>query len=275
MPKDKPRQAEARRLDSPQNPVVKEAAGLLRKRPGTKGAPFIVEGMNLVEAAMGSGRAWLDTVFYTPEFAERQRRFFKSLAGLGATMYECAPRVLEKLSTEKTPQGIVGVVSLKEASFRDMAGEGPVVISDGMQDPGNMGSLIRTADAAGASGVVLLSGSCDPLMPKALRASAGSAMHIPIIHAKMDEAISALKSLGYKLCAASATEGVSVFDTDLSGRIAFIFGNEGSGISQYMSEATGFHMHVPIVGRAESLNVAASAAVILYEWVRQNPRASS
>jgi len=261
-------------IESPSNPTVKEAALLMKKRSTAKGDAFLVEGMNLVEAAMGSPRAWLESVFYTPEFAHRHRRFFISLSGLGANMYECASKIIGKLSTEKTPQGLVGVVKLKPSSFRDIAGEGPVVISDGIQDPGNMGALVRTADAAGAAGIVLLSGSCDPLMPKALRASAGSALHMPLVYSKMDEAIGALKSLGYKLCATSASEGDSLFETDLKGRIAFIFGNEGAGISDYMADATGFKVHVPLRGEAESLNVTASAAVILFEWVRQNPTGS-
>jgi TrmH family RNA methyltransferase len=267
--------ARARRIDSPSNPAVKEASALIKKRSTAKGDAFLVEGMNLVEAAMRSSSAWLGSVFHTPEFAERHKKFFRSLQGLGADMYECAPKVLAKLSTEKTPQGLVGVVKLKPSSFRDISGDGPVVISDGIQDPGNMGTLIRTADAVGAVGIVLLSGSCDPLMPKALRASAGSALHMPLVYSKMDEAIGALKSLGYKLCAASASEGDSLFETDLRGQIAFIFGNEGSGISKYMSEATGFHIHVPIMGEAESLNVGASAAVILFEHLRQNLKDSS
>lgn len=265
-----------KRLDSPSNPAIKEAAKLLRKRLDDKrGITFLVEGMNLVEAAMGSQRAWLDTVFFTPAFAERNERFFRSLEGLGATMYECSNKAIKKISTEVTPQGLVGMVSLKHADLMDISGEGPVVVSDGMQDPGNMGTIIRTADAVGAAGVVLLSGSCDPLGPKALRASAGSALNLPLIHARMDETIGALKSLGYKLCVASAGEGGPVFETDLSGSIAFIFGNEGSGISDYMADATGFRVHVPIKGAAESLNVGASAAVILYEHLRQNQKEPS
>ena len=265
----------ARHIESPSNPVVKEAAALMKKRSTAKGDAFLVEGMNLVEAAMGSSRAWLGKVFYTPEFVERHKKFFRSLQGLGADMYECTSKVIAKLSTEKNPQGLVGVVELKPSSFKDISGEGPVVISDGIQDPGNMGTLIRTADAAGAAGIVLLSGSCDPLMPKALRASAGSALRMPLVYSRMDEAIGALKSLGYKLCAASASDGNSLFETDLSGRIAFIFGNEGAGISEYMMDATGFHIHVPIVGEAESLNVGASAAVMLFEHLRQNLKDSS
>ena len=262
-------------IESPQNPTVKKAAKLLGKRSSSRGDPFLAEGMNLVEAAMGSSRAWLDAIFYTAGFADKHSRFFNTIPGLGAAMYECGPDVIKKLSTERSPQGIVGIVSLKESSFKDIVGEGPVVISDGIQDPGNMGTLVRTADAAGAAGVVLLSGSADPLMPKALRASAGSALHMPLVYSKMDEAISALKSLGYKLCATSSEEGVSIFDTDLKSRVAFIFGNEGAGISDYMSDATGFKVHVPLVGEAESLNVGASAAVILFEHLRQNLADSS
>lgn len=268
-------QPRIKRIESPSNPAVKEAAALMKKRSTAKGDSFFVEGMNLVEAAMRGTDAWLSSVFYTPEFADRNKKFFRSLSGLGANMYECAPKVIAKLSTEKSPQGIVGVVSLKPSTFGDMTGEGPVVISDGIQDPGNMGTLIRTADAVGAAGVVLLTGSTDPLMPKALRASAGSALHLPIIYARMDETIGALKSLGYKLCAASASEGDPIFETDLTGRIAFIFGNEGAGISDYMADATGFKVHVPLAGGAESLNVGASAAVILFEHLRQNLKDSS
>lgn len=265
----------AKRIDSPSNPVVKETAKLLRKRSTKSGDSFLAEGMNLVEAAMGSPRAWLDKVFYTVEFAEKNARFYRSMGGLGATMYECAPAVIKKLSTEQSPQGIVGVVSLKNSEFTDITGEGPVVISDGIQDPGNMGALIRIADAVGGVGIVLLSGSCDPLMPKALRASAGSAFNLPLVHAKRDETLGALRSLGYLFCAATARKGLPLFESEMPARVAFVFGNEGAGLSEDMDRAARFKVHVPVGGGAESLNVSTSAAVILYEWLRQNTKVAS
>ena len=258
-----------RRLESISNPTVKEAAKLLKKRSTLKGDAFLAEGMNLIEAAMGSKRTWLDAVFFTPAFAKKQARFFRSVEKLGSTMYECSDDIMKKLSTEETPQGIVGVMSLKPATLNDIVSTGPLVICDAIQDPGNLGTIIRTAHATGSGGIILLPGTCDPLMPKALRASAGSALSMLLIHEKREGLVSRLKNDGYNLYAATVNAEKNIYEAEIAERAAFIFGNEGAGVSKEMLNRPVYSISIPLKGGAESLNVGASVAVILYEHLRQ------
>jgi TrmH family RNA methyltransferase len=266
-----------RRIESPRNPEVREARALREKRARHRGL-FLVEGPHLLEALLKEqalhkkGRTALLKVFLTASFRARYPGLMALLARTGAEEVEVTGRVLDYLATTESPQGVVGLASLKEPRLEDVALAGVTVVLDGLQDPGNVGAIIRTADAAGSDAVVLLEGTCDAYTDKALRATAGSIFHLPVIHARRKTIARELKERGLTLVAAHARAEASLFEAELPFPLAFVFGNEARGVSPALLEAAELALRLPIPGRAESLNVAASAAVFLYEAVRRGGR---
>ncbi|MEJ2695301.1 MAG: RNA methyltransferase [Candidatus Sulfobium sp.] len=144
-----------------------------------------------------------------------------------------------------------------------------VVVLDGIKDPGNLGTIIRTSDAAGAHAVVLLPGTCDPFMPKPLRASAGSVFNIPVVETEIAPLMKWMKERSIKMTVTSPDATDILYDADLTYPGAFAFGNEAHGVSRELKEEADLTVKIPIYGGAESLNVASSAAICLYEAVRQ------
>jgi TrmH family RNA methyltransferase len=255
-----------KKLQSPQNPLIKEAINIKEKRSRYRHEAFLIEGQHLIESALDTG-AELKQVFFTEGF--KDKALLRRLAEKGVNMIEVTDRILLKLSDTETPQGILAIASYKPLELDDIEIKGIAVVCDGIQDPGNLGTIIRTADATGSDAVILLPGTCDAFMPKALRASAGSIFNIPVIYEKREKISGHLRKKGVKICAMTPDAKESVFDVDLSPPIAFVFGNESRGISPELKKASDIRLKIPITGRAESLNVASSAAVCLYEALRQ------
>jgi TrmH family RNA methyltransferase len=261
-------------IESPQNPLIKEVAKLLRKRK--RDEPFLIEGPNLLEAALREGtRARVRKLFYTPEFKDREAALFERLlagaAKMDSEVFELSRKALDRITDTGTPQGVAAVAELESVSLVECnVNESPVIVLDGIQDPGNLGTIIRTADAAGASAVILIEGeTCDALNPKAMRASAGSIFNLPVVIEKREQALAALTSLGLKIIAAAPEGGVEYFDAELLMPLAIVLGNEAKGVSREFMEQADVVVSIPVRGGAESLNVSAAAAVLIYEALRQ------
>lgn len=262
-----------KRITSPANPKIREAISLLTsRRSGSSGELFLIEGPHLIESAISAG-ASIRTVFFS-EAALAQTTIMDIALSLGRkhiTCFETTGALIRKISGTETPQGIVAVASFSKPPLKDIT-HGPLpllVLLDGIQDPGNLGSIIRTADAAGADGVVLLPGTCDAYAPKTIRATAGSIFNIPVITAETESVLSSLKQQRISVVATAADAGQSLFDARLDGPIAFAFGNEAHGVSRPLRSRADSLLRIPIQGSAESLNVASAAAVCLYEAIRQ------
>jgi TrmH family RNA methyltransferase len=261
-----------RKLESLRNPTVREAIKVKEERSLYKGATapgeraFLIEGPHLLEMALGAG-AGIGKVFYTEKFKDKD--LLGRLAQKGAAVFEITERILLRLSDTETPQGIVAVTSCAPSSLDEIKIGGFIAVCDGVQDPGNLGTIIRTADASGAGAVVLLPGTCDAFMPKTLRASAGSVFNIPIVYEEREALIGKLKGMKMKLAVTLPDAKKSIYEADLSVPVAFVFGNETAGVSPELREASELRLRIPIRGRAESLNVAAASAVCLYEAMRQ------
>ena len=254
-------------IESHQNPLVKEVVSIRDRKK--RGGEFMVEGPHLVEAALAAG-ASIRLAFF---LGDGHRSLVRKLVKTGARVFEVSQRVLNKLTGTETPQGILGVVSIKQSAIKDIkTRSGPVVILDGVQDPGNVGTIIRTADAAGASAVVLLQGTADAFSQKTLRASSGSIFNIRIISAQRKTVGDELKALGMHIVATTLDAHTSIFDAELSGSLALVFGNETKGVSPELRRAAELEVKIPVRGGAESLNVASSAAVALYEVMRREKR---
>ena len=192
---------------------------------------------------------------------------------LGVPTFEVSDAVLKVMSEATTPQGVVAVAEMRPSSLFDVAEGDLVVVLAEVRDPGNAGTLIRSAEAAGAAGIVFADGSVDPYGPKTVRAAAGSLFRLPIVRdVSLSDAVEVLKEAGHRVLGADATSPRHVDEVDLGGRIAFVLGNEAWGVpagaSALLDETVGIRMPGP----TESLNVAVAGSILLFEAVRRRSR---
>ncbi len=258
-----------RKIESPSNPVVKDTLAQARKRSASSGGAFLIEGQNLFAEALRSGRVLIQSVFVTEEFLDGNLEIFEgALAGGGINIYEVSQKIIKKLSATETPQGVCAMVETAELSAEHLTFDSITVVLDGIQDPGNTGTIIRTAHAFGSGAVVLLPGTCDAMNPKALRATAGSVFHIPVIRAQRDELVRKLRKDSVRIAMTEAHGGVPLSGADLSMPLAFVLGSEARGVSEELRRAADLAITIPVPGGAESLNVAQAAALCLWEAQR-------
>lgn len=265
-------------VTSTANAAVKAARKLVRRHGRDEADEFLVEGPALVE-----GRDALVRVFAT---ADADAAVLHAVQAAGVEVVEVDDRVARELSDTVTDRGLVGIARLArpsldaamEAAMAGGRGRGRVLVADGVADPGNAGTLIRTADAAGFDAVVFTNGSVDPRNPKTVRATAGSLFHLPVVdRVDVAELVAACAPAGLRLVGAVADAPRSYTDADLAGGVALVVGNEAHGLSDAAAAALEDVVAVPMhpqprpgyTGVAESLNLAASAAVIMFESTRQ------
>lgn len=259
-------------VTSLQNSVVKLAAALQHKKRRDESGLFIVEGVRLCEELLASN--WqIEFGLYT-EAAARQERAARLIheASSRYRMIQVSEAVFAKVAETEQPQGVLLIAEQAVVTLNQLLSGANrlLVVVDGVQDPGNMGTLLRTADAAGADAVIVTEGSVDPFSGKVLRASMGSIFHLPlavgISHADLMASFGQAKVRLF----ATALEAASCYlEADFRGSLAVVFGNEGKGVSTELLAHADQKLFIPIYGQAESLNVAAAAAVILYEVARQ------
>ncbi len=260
------------RISSAVNPRVKEAVRIRERRLTEEQNLLVIEGRRIIETALEAG-VDIREVFFTDRFGSQKegRAILNSIRGKGANIFAVAEHVLNKITDTETPQGVVAIASYKIFSLDSLPLKKNALyaVADGVREPGNLGTIIRTADAAGVAAAIILEGTCDVFMPKVIRATAGSIFNIPIARATERYFLKWLRSRKVLLAAASADAATSVFDAELTGPAAFVFGNEAHGVSKAIKDAADLSLKIPIYGKAESLNVATSAAVCLYEAARQ------
>jgi len=261
-------------ITSPHNQLIKLAASLKLKKYRDEFGLFIVEGVRLVEEAAHS--SWLvQTCIYTEEALQQGRvqAIIRDLETKNCRMIQVPAIIYDKITDTKEPQGIMAIVQKYAYQLSEVfvSGQKPFfVVLDELQDPGNVGTIIRTAAAAGATGVVLTKGCTDVFANKVVRASMGSIFHIPIFEGlTSSEVISVFAQHEIGILATSLESSHIYFKVDFNKSIAVVFGNEGNGVSRQLLENAQDRLYIPLLGQVESLNVAASAAVILYEVVRQ------
>jgi TrmH family RNA methyltransferase len=195
------------------------------------------------------------------------------LAGAPLTLVD--DRALAALSPSVSPAGLVAVCRFLDVPLEETLAGDLVAICADVRDPGNAGTVIRTADAAGASGVVLAGRSVDPYNDKTVRASVGSLFHLPMaVAADPAVAVAAARAAGHRLLAADGAGEVDLFDAGdlLTGKVAWLFGNEAWGLPEDLAALADHRVAIPITGRAESLNLATAAALCLFESARRRGR---
>lgn len=260
------------KITSATNQHIRDVVRIREKRAKFRHTAFLIEGPHLLEMALNANIRIRET-FVTGAFINTKDHQ-GMLGRINEPVFEVSEEILRKIADTETPQGIVAVAGYETVTLETLPLKATplLVVLDSLKDPGNLGTIIRTADAAGADAVILLPGSCEVFMPKVIRATAGSVFNIPIVHAEPDILLDWLCKKKIKLAVTAADAGMTVFESRLSGNIAIAFGNEAHGISEQLRKAADVILQIPILGKAESLNVATSAAICLYEAVRQGKK---
>jgi TrmH family RNA methyltransferase len=254
------------KISSHSNIKIKEVLDIRRRKSRTENASFIIEGPHLIEMALGADIP-IKEVFISEAFGRKKeaQKLLKQLSKHATRIFEVTDAVFHKLAETETPQGIIAVAACSPLSLNHLRvkSNALLVVSDGIQDPGNLGTIIRTADAAGADAVISLPGTCDAFMQKTIRATAGSLFNIPIAHASVDELIAWLRAHKINLAVTAADAEKSLFEARLDRPVALVFGNEAHGIQDDLRRAADIMLR-PEYGKAESLN-AHPLCSILYK----------
>ncbi|HEU4354369.1 MAG TPA: TrmH family RNA methyltransferase, partial [Actinomycetota bacterium] len=191
-------------------------------------------------------------------------------ADAGVGVHHVSPDVMQRLTSTVTPQGLVGVAPFVDVTLERLGRPACVAVLHAVRDPGNAGTVLRSADAAGASGVVFAGSSVDAYNPKAVRASAGSLFHVPVIRdVDTPDVVASLRASGCHVYAMAPDGETDLYHLDLTQPTGFLFGNEAWGLPSDIEALADATVRVPIPGPAESLNLAAAATVCLFEWARQ------
>jgi RNA methyltransferase, TrmH family len=249
-----------------------------RKARGRRGLALI-EGVRLVEEALAAGVRFRGALV-APDLARTSRgtALVAELESHAIPVEEIGARTFAQLADTETPQGIIAVIEPRHVTARDFAPRSGAValVIDGVQDPGNVGTLIRTAHALGAAGTVVLRGTADPTSPKALRAAMGATFRHPVVSLDDNAFIAWARQHGVTLWA-GAVDGVPLHravergvgaGAGGNGPIAVIVGNEGAGIRPQLNAVAAQRVAIPLAQGAESLNVAVAAGILLYEVTR-------
>jgi TrmH family RNA methyltransferase len=230
---------------------------------------FLAEGVRAVEDLLASALSvQLAVAASSLGDTPRGRALLQAVAAHGVSLRETDERTLAALADTETPQGIVAVAEVPSAGLDAIATEGEpavVLVLDAVQDPGNLGTLARTAEALGAAGLVLLPGTVDPWNPKSVRAAMGSTFRLPVVQAGWEALAPWLAARGMETLAA-VVGGEPLGEAPR--RAALVLGNEGAGVGDQTRAHAGCAVGIPLRGRAESLNVAAAGAILLYELLR-------
>jgi len=272
-------------ITSTQNPRIVEARKLTQRKYRQRQNRFLVDGLQLLTLALQNKRIRTRHLFYceTLFVGETARHLLNSYEMAGAELLPVSESVMASLSERDTPQGLVAMFAPSEIEWtvREWLALPSVnqpnhliLVVDKLQDPGNLGTLIRTADAVGAAGVVLLEPCADPFDLKTIRGTMGSLFTMPFVRVKEPlEILPKLTNLGYRLVGADGTQGQIVWQSQaMVGSVALILGNEARGLSEELHPFLSHYVSLPLRGQAESLNVAVAGGALMYEWLRVNEK---
>jgi RNA methyltransferase, TrmH family len=258
-------------ITSPANERLKHAR---RVRDGDEPDLIFVEGERLVEECLQANLR-LIACFHSLQPGPRARKIISELSRTGCPIYPSHEAVLETVSDTVHTQGLIVLAERPNFTLDQIVSQRDheallIVCLDSIQDPGNLGTIVRTAEAAGADGVVALKGSVDPFAPKVLRAAMGSLFRLPVVSlVEADELFEKANIAGIEIVATSVNAAIAYDEFDLCHPLMIIFGNEARGVREELLERCDARLRIPLHPPVESLNVAASAAVVLFEVARQ------
>lgn len=255
-------------IKSKDNNLIKDIRKLNERKYREQKNQFLVEGFRFILEALQSDFC-VPLIFVSENQKDRWRRFeINSNLQKNTKVYWVSKEVFKSLSSTENPQGIIAVVNNKsiEIEYKN----GFYILIDRIQDPGNLGTIIRSADASNALGVILIKGTVDAYNQKTLRATMGSIFHVPIISNVNYNVVNELKEDGFKLIVSSLDTKNNFYDINLMNKSIIAVGNEGQGVSDELFELADYKVKIPMPGRAESLNASVAASIMMFEIVRQN-----
>ena len=254
-------------ITSTQNPKVKYIRALQSQgRFRREESAFIVEGIRLVEEALKAD--WdARLILYSDSLNERGRALVAAFSDRGAQVLQGSHQVMRAASDTQTPQGLLAVLPFQELQVSETMDF--VFVPDAVRDPGNMGTMLRTAFAAGVEAIFIPPDTVDVYAPKVVRAGMGAHFHLPIRNLTWQEIANRLRSSQLKIYLADASAGRRYTQAEFHQPCAIIIGGEAEGAGEVARNLADEHLHIPMMGNAESLNAAVAAGVLLFEVVRQ------
>jgi TrmH family RNA methyltransferase len=270
-------QQRLRRIEGHHNPLVKQLRQAFARSEPTEAGDCAIEGLRILEEAIRSGLRF-SAVFFRESSQDRAYRLLPQIGAQVETVL-LPDKLFDSLVPSESPQGVAALVRLKEFSLADVTKRlqvGPIVVLAGLQDPGNLGTILRSSEAFGSAGVILGEGTVSPFNAKVVRASAGSVFRLPMVHhqgksatAKLEEVSEKLQAQGVRLLATSSHKGTPIDQADIKSPAAIFFGNEGSGLPRDLMAAMDDVLVIPHTPQVESLNAGVAASIVLYEAARQ------
>ncbi|MBQ4484362.1 MAG: RNA methyltransferase [Prevotella sp.] len=255
-------------ISSIQNPKIKLLTALQKKSAERRSrGVFVVEGQRELQHCVEAGFE-VESLFVCKEL------FTGDFDVKNAAVYTVSPKVYEHIAYRGSTEGVVAVVKCRERSLDDLElGETPlIIVLESVEKPGNLGAVLRSADAAKADAVIV----CDPLTdlynPNLIRASIGAVFTVPVVACDSSACIDFLKSKNIQILTAQLQDSSLYYETDMRRGIAIVMGTESTGLTQQWRLAADAHIRIPMLGRLDSLNVSVSAAILLYEAVRQRKK---
>ncbi|OIJ10989.1 RNA methyltransferase [Anaerobacillus arseniciselenatis] len=247
------------RIESVKNAKIKSVKKLHTRKGREKLGSFFIEGEHLVEEAIKSN------VIINEIFVEENFQIPQSWNVTDIPIYIVPDKIMKEISETETPQGVVAVCELLGRKPLTVQDDGKYLLIDQVQDPGNLGTIIRTADSAGLSGVILGAGTVDVYNSKVIRSTQGSLFHLPVVKADLVEWVEKLQNKNIPIYGTALNENAKVYNSvPPQQSFALIVGNEGSGLSGQLLKLTTDNLYIPIYGKAESLNVSIATGILLY-----------
>lgn len=255
-------------ITSLQNPLIKQTSLLQQKKYRKEQNLFLLEGIKNIIEALNSDFAIKSLFIDTKSIKSEDFEAINALAQKkNVQIYNVTAEIINKLSDTKSPQPVIACI--EQLSYQlgdiDLSGKPLLLVLDSISDPGNLGTIIRTADATGIQGILINQNCADLFSAKTLRSTMGSIFHLPIIGEMTDEQIILwLKENKFKIVTTSAEAKISMNEADFDQKIALVMGNEAHGVSSAYKHSADFQVSIPMRGKAESLNVAVATALLLY-----------
>ena len=264
-------------ITSAQNPKIKKLLALQQKSSERRSEGlFVVEGRREIEHCVEAGYE-VDSIFYCPAVMPDSDRasWTPDQVGGDVRVFEVSASVYDKIAYRAGTEGLIAEVKAKTLGLEDLTlGENPlIVVLESVEKPGNLGAVLRSADASGADAVIV----CDPLTdlynPNLIRSSIGAIFTVPCVACSSEECIDFLKAKGISILTAQLQDSDLYYDSDMKRGVAIVMGTESTGLTDIWRQAADAHIRIPMLGRLDSLNVSVSAAILLFEAVRQRSNA--
>ncbi len=259
-------------ISSAQNQKIKDAVKLRERRDREKNRLTLLEGYRELTRAFEYGME-LKECFFAPEMflGENEYPFLELLLQHGVAVFQVAPHLLEKMAYRDRPEGLIATAVMKEHTLNELpvVADGLYMVCEGVEKPGNLGSMLRSADAAGVDGFIICDKRTDLYNPNVIRASTGALFSVPLAECSSEEAIAWLREHNIKILSTTPHTDLIYTDEDMTGAVALVVGTEQVGLSDKWLNESIKSVVIPMLGQIDSLNVAVATTIVLYEAARQ------